>query len=51
MKSFGVPKISQWEVVIQKDPGKTKDNSKFTEATQEAQNGLSKQGKGKNLKA
>jgi hypothetical protein len=35
-------------VISKKDPEKSKDNSKFVEAPQEAQNGLSRQRKGKN---
>jgi hypothetical protein len=50
MKSFGGPKISQWEGVIQKDLEKDKNNSEFTEATQNTQDGSSRQRKGKNSK-
>jgi hypothetical protein len=42
MKSFGGPKGSQWEGVIQKDLEKTKDNLEFAEAPQESHNGLNR---------
>jgi hypothetical protein len=38
-------------LLSKKDPEKTKDNSEFTEAPQEAQNGLNRQRKGKNSKS
>jgi hypothetical protein len=50
MECFGGPKRSQWEGMIQKDSEKTKDDSKFAEATKEDHNGLSRQRKGKNSK-